>query len=120
MVKFQVLFISLLPACLLVICGTPQAVDGRTCDDMPCLRDEVCVMEIGRCDFKGLCERYPTCRVPRRSLEGSCEHYRCPPGQFCTLLEDRCVRKPCPSRPACVSSNHTGLHRLRRSNVGLQ
>ncbi|PSN54455.1 hypothetical protein C0J52_06685 [Blattella germanica] len=89
-----------------------MAHEARTCEDLRCLRTEVCVMEQGPCDYIGRCPRNPTCRISKRSSSGTCETVKCPRGQFCSMIEDRCLWRPCPSRPTCVSTNSTGLREV--------
>ncbi|KAJ9590462.1 hypothetical protein L9F63_016493 [Diploptera punctata] len=98
-------------AVLLEMANCSPAKPNRTCSDMRCLSGEVCVME-GSCDFTGRCNSYPTCRISRgiKPAPVTCETVRCPPGQFCSLIEERCSWKPCPSRPTCVSTNSSSKY----------
>ncbi|XP_069695677.1 uncharacterized protein [Periplaneta americana] len=47
--------------------AAPQNWNRQTCNNTRCLGDEVCVMETGRCDYRGQCARYPACRIPKRT-----------------------------------------------------
>ncbi|XP_024938588.1 collagen alpha-1(IV) chain isoform X3 [Cephus cinctus] len=76
--------------------ATAYSKYGRTCSDIGCLSNEVCVMAEDPCNgYSQECGRYPTCKRSSESGQQSCQTMICPSGQYCKSQN---------GRPTCVST----------------
>uniref|UniRef100_A0A1Y1MF18 Follistatin-like domain-containing protein n=1 Tax=Photinus pyralis TaxID=7054 RepID=A0A1Y1MF18_PHOPY len=70
---------------------------GRTCQDIGCLSNEVCVLKEKTCTTynRDECGTYPTCEK-MSNVVASCEKYVCPPSQICKMdgSRPRCYDNP--------------------------
>jgi hypothetical protein len=76
--------------------AVPYSKYGRTCKDIGCRSDEVCVMAEDPCSGyrQDSCGRYPTCQRTSNGGE-SCTTKICPSGQYCKTEN---------GRPTCVNT----------------
>ncbi|XP_043471909.1 probable serine/threonine-protein kinase clkA isoform X2 [Leptopilina heterotoma] len=75
--------------------AVPYSKYGRTCNDIGCPSNEVCVIKEDQCTYSNSqCGRYPTCEK-RSHGEPTCSTMNCPTGQKCKIDN---------GRPVCVKS----------------
>ncbi|XP_043492268.1 uncharacterized protein DDB_G0283357-like [Polistes fuscatus] len=84
---------------LLVIVAIPDVSSyskyGRTCKDIGCRNDEVCVIAEDPCtSYSDKCGSYPTCKKTSNN-EGSCSSIICDKNEYCRTENDipKCVSK---------------------------
>ncbi|KAF2887131.1 hypothetical protein ILUMI_19042, partial [Ignelater luminosus] len=76
---------------------------GRTCQDIGCPSNEVCVMQEDPCsrNKRADCGTYPTCKRVSNALP-TCATYACPPTQVCRIDG---------GQPKCFHSAGSGKHK---------
>jgi len=77
---------AIIAACLNL--GESYSKYGRSCKDIGCLSNEVCVMETDPCSYyqrQNECGSYPTCKKMANSGPRSCSTYVCPPTKVCKM-----------------------------------
>ncbi|GLG94152.1 Uncharacterized protein GBIM_01406 [Gryllus bimaculatus] len=90
--------------------AVPYSKYGRNCRDVVCLPSEECVLRTDPCVGDRPCGRYPTCQTASRPRANeTCSDYRCPRGQYCTMRETHCLRRPCTPEPTCVTSRSSAV-----------
>ncbi|EFA08486.2 annexin A7 isoform X1 [Tribolium castaneum] len=68
--------------------GESYSKYGRTCKDIGCLTNEVCVMETDPCSYyqrQNECGSYPTCKKMDNAGPPTCKSYVCPPTKVCRM-----------------------------------
>ncbi|XP_015117474.1 prisilkin-39 isoform X2 [Diachasma alloeum] len=99
-----------------IVNGVPYSKYGRSCKDIGCRTNEVCVMAEDPCTFgKRDCGYYPTCTKSGDAGLLSCTSMICPSGQYCKTVDGRAT---------CVNTNSNledeGVHKdmTRRQSAG--
>ncbi|KAK5641128.1 hypothetical protein RI129_009675 [Pyrocoelia pectoralis] len=80
----RVLTVSILV--VVVTLGDAYSKYGRTCQDIGCLSNEICVLKEKTCTpyNQDDCGTYPTCEKSS-NVAASCAKYVCPPSQICKM-----------------------------------
>ncbi|XP_003698427.2 uncharacterized protein LOC100869201 [Apis florea] len=97
---FSTSTLSVILGTILLISSIPDAASfskyGRTCKDIGCMRDEVCVMAEDPCSIyqRDNCGRYPTC-MKSRPGEANCASTLCGENEYCKTENGvpTCVKK---------------------------
>ncbi|XP_012271815.1 prisilkin-39 [Orussus abietinus] len=103
-------------ALLLIVClagATPYSKYGRSCKDIGCLSNEVCIMAEDPCTLysQNQCGRYPTCKKMSQAGALSCTTMICPSGQYCKT-ED--------GKPTCVNQVPNSVYDLFAEYVDVE
>uniref|UniRef100_A0AAR5PJL4 Uncharacterized protein n=1 Tax=Dendroctonus ponderosae TaxID=77166 RepID=A0AAR5PJL4_DENPD len=64
---------------------------GRSCKDIGCPGNQVCVMQTDPCSYyqrQGECGQFPTCQKKSGGSARTCSTYVCPPSQVCKMDGD--------------------------------
>lgn len=109
----RTLCIGLLSALLMymgMVNAVPYSKYGRSCKDIGCRSNEICVMETDPCTIysRDQCGSYPTCKRSENSGL-SCTTKICPTGQYCKTVN---------GNPTCVNSSPDIAPAARRPSGG--
>uniref|UniRef100_A0A0C9RG44 GRINA_2 protein n=1 Tax=Fopius arisanus TaxID=64838 RepID=A0A0C9RG44_9HYME len=90
--------------CSSIVNGVPYSKYGRSCKDIGCRSNEICVMAEDPCTYESRdrCGRYPTCTRNGAAGGLSCTTLVCPSGQYCKSIDGHAT---------CVNTN---------SNIGYE